>query len=239
MSEYVHWQSHDATIATINIDFPPIARRTRSHSYFFFLTRFSLLSFVLFFFHLQKNNVEFFGAASHSSFRNFASVSLTLVSTSEKTNSPICSANKITQCDQSPLISIPGTPILFAWKLNYKHPSLSQQFAFAHRWVKSFVDTTKSLCQSRIYFLVSLPLLSQLNKQNKKKRYKKILPNFMAADCVFLFFTTNLNTKADDSLAQQISRTLCVYSSLFLFLASRPLLLCLYFFLLTFIKSKK
>lgn len=105
--KHVRQQSHDAAIATINIDFSPIARRTRSHSYSFSsLALRSSLPFVFLAF-TKKNNVEF-GAASHSSFRNFASVSLALVSAPEKTNGPICSANKITQRDQSPLISIPG-----------------------------------------------------------------------------------------------------------------------------------
>lgn len=48
---------------------------------FFSLARSALLSSVsLFAFTKKKNNVKFFGAASHSSFRNFASVSLALVS---------------------------------------------------------------------------------------------------------------------------------------------------------------
>lgn len=127
MSEHVRWQSHDATIATINIDFPPIARCTHS-SLFFSLARSALLSSVsLFAFTKKKNNVKFFGAASPFIVSQFRiSLPRSCLSAPEKTNGPICSANKITQRDQSPLISIPGTPILFTRELNYKRPSLSR-----------------------------------------------------------------------------------------------------------------
>lgn len=114
--EHVRWQStmpRSQQLTSIFHQSHAVHGRTRT---FFLLARFALPSSVPFFFCkiYKKNNFEFFGAASHSSFRNFASVSLALVSAPEKTNGPICSANKITQRDQSPLISIPGTPILFA-----------------------------------------------------------------------------------------------------------------------------
>lgn len=46
--KHVRQQSHDAAIATINIDFSPIARRTRSHSYSF--SSLALRSFIPFVF---------------------------------------------------------------------------------------------------------------------------------------------------------------------------------------------
>jgi len=62
--------------------------------------------------------------------------------TNERTNGsrPRTAANRITQHDRSSLISIPGTPILFARALNYKRPrdglANDSRSCAARRWVK-------------------------------------------------------------------------------------------------------
>lgn len=128
-----------ATIARIDIDFSPIAR-----------VRFSVIRFFYsLFFYMFKKTVEFCAnisfivsqfcidftdslSLSHShthtltlslSHAFFLSYSCFSALKNERSD---CSANKIIQRDRSPLISIPGTPILFARELNYKRPSVSQ-----------------------------------------------------------------------------------------------------------------
>jgi len=169
------------------------------------------------FLHVQKN-VEFCANISFivSQFRIDLSLSLSLVLSLSlpcscfgvlKNERSDCSANKITQRDRSPLISIPGTPILFARELNYKRPSVSQRFSqscasLRCRWIKSFIDITKSLCRTytRFPFLsLSLSLSFSLNQvlYLNDKNHKNVLSNFIRINC-FLFLIINLTAVADD-----------------------------------------